>query len=261
MGKEIAKTLGVSNIQKIFEVERKTVLKWCHLFKEYLPAEINRKKDQVRVFSKIDLMVFAYVSYHWEENPDLENIKIGLNLEEHKEDLFFDFANKNSPLFGDIPGNPEERADFTLLLGGMGQKTQLDIARIYKSTGDILVDHVLKRNNPPYEVDYSILFMYRHSIELYLKEMQAYNFKEEGGEHNIENLLNKLEVQKGLKSTGWIRDRLIELSMHDPYSMQFRYGDNVESLGDELYVDLYHLRSVIDDMILAFEHFLGNRSY
>ena len=122
----------ISDIQKLFFVDKATVSKWCFEFKEYLPSEQNRRPGQERLFIWEDIIVLSYISYHWEDNPDIESISIGLNNEEYMEDFFKNFANKNSPIFSDLPENPDDKdIDSTILLMGLAERSQLDIARGY----------------------------------------------------------------------------------------------------------------------------------
>ena len=68
-----------SKVAKILDVDGLQVKRWALDFKDYLPAAANPAKGKVRMFNDGDLLVLMYVWYHWEEEPDVECIKVGLS--------------------------------------------------------------------------------------------------------------------------------------------------------------------------------------
>lgn len=68
-----------SQVGKIFGVDRDVVKTWAYHFKEYLSPSANPTKGEVRHFEDRDIPILAYVYQYWEDDPDIECIKIGLN--------------------------------------------------------------------------------------------------------------------------------------------------------------------------------------
>ena len=79
----------LSQTAKVFGTDSTQVKKWAYLFKDYLGKKANPSKGQARVFGDNDLLVLAYVWDNWEDQPDLEAIKIGLNQEDHLDERFY----------------------------------------------------------------------------------------------------------------------------------------------------------------------------
>jgi hypothetical protein len=78
-----------------------------------------------------------------------------------------------------------------------------------------------------FQREYAMMFLYRHSVELFLK--QAIHQKVAG--HNLEQLLNKLVIQikdeyKEDISSGWFAAEIRELSKIDPTAQGFRYPED-----------------------------------
>ena len=67
---------GVSETARIFEVDRNLVKTWAYHFSDYLGSGANPGKGLPRQFSADDLRVLAFISMYWEDQPDLEYIKI-----------------------------------------------------------------------------------------------------------------------------------------------------------------------------------------
>jgi hypothetical protein len=83
-----------------------------------------------------DVIVFAYVSNHWEEEPDFESIKMGLNAKEHYEYPYNELATVLTPIFRDIPHDIEERSASAALVVALSEFTDLYfIANSYKNAG------------------------------------------------------------------------------------------------------------------------------
>ncbi|MDZ7792116.1 MAG: hypothetical protein U5P10_00060 [Spirochaetia bacterium] len=75
------------------------------------------------------------------------------------------FFNQIIPLFREIPDDPEFMVDSSFLLRGMTERTQIEIAREYKKSADILVGEAIGPSLVhPQEMGCSILSLYRHAI-------------------------------------------------------------------------------------------------
>lgn len=248
---------SVSDIQSIFSVDRDTVLKWCYHFKQYLPSEKERMKGNTRRFEYDDILVFAYIYEKWEENSDIEAIEIGLNREEYREDRFKEIADQNTPFFIPYPDDYGVFVGTDTLIMAMGDRSQIEIARGYKEAANLLIDQLNKNIGFPHDVGYSILFLYRHSLELYLKEISGYaHDKSKKSAHSILNQLEAIEKETDKKTNPWIKERLEELNLYDPNSKAFRYADLLPQDSKEILVNLSHLHIVVNNMIDAFEIYL-----
>jgi len=67
-----------------------------------------------------------------------------------------------------MPDEIDETWRHGALIGGMGCRDWRQVARAYKLAADELVKLALTEHER-HELDFPILFMYRHTVELYLK--------------------------------------------------------------------------------------------
>jgi superfamily I DNA/RNA helicase len=160
---------GVSEAARIFRVDRDLIKIWsCH-FSDYLGPGTNPGKGIPRQFSAEDLRVLAYVSMYWEDQPDVESIKIGLNTKSHFEEPFNDLLTSVTPLFQELPENLDESWRHGTVIGGMAEiGDAFALAESYNLAGDMLVDVALSTGEA-YELIYPVIYNYRHATELYLK--------------------------------------------------------------------------------------------
>jgi len=135
----------------------------------------------------------------------------------------------------------------------MAMRDWIQVARSYKAAADELVKQALSQFEP-HEIDYPIIFLYRHSIELYLKTM----LKTKPGHHVIAELIGLLEQQVGSKLDGWVKDRLRDFHRIDKQSDVFRYAGSPSYT--ELWVDLHQLKAVMDRLVGAFESHIASES-
>jgi DNA-binding transcriptional MerR regulator len=236
----------ISDVAKLCGVDRDTVKSWTKEFAEHLTLGANPPKGKERQFNEADLRALALVAEHWEENPDYENIHSLLNCGTHREERFVEFACLHTPLFQDVPDEIDETWQHGVLIGGMAMRDWLHVARAYKTAADELVKQALSHYEP-HEIDYPIIFLYRHCIELFLKTI----LKTKPGHHIISELIVLLEQQVGGKLDGWIKDRLWDFHKIDEQSDAFRYAGSPSY--NEVWVDLYQLTTVMDRLVEAFE--------
>lgn len=94
---------------KMFDVDRQTIKTWAYVFIDYLSRAANPSTGLIRHFTIEDVRVFAYVLMYWEENPDIEYIKIGLNSRSQFEyDNIDEFITGLLPLFRDMPEDVDD---------------------------------------------------------------------------------------------------------------------------------------------------------
>jgi hypothetical protein len=121
------------------------------------------------------------------------------------------------------------------------------VARAYKLAADELLKQALKEYEP-HELDYPILFLYWHTVEIYLK-VALDNPPEH---HDLSKLIQLLEAESMQKIAGWVRDRLWDFYRIDNMAAPFR---NADSPADgELWIDVHQLQTVIDKLVKAIEH-------
>ncbi len=199
--------------------------------------------------------MLAYVSAHWEDDPDLESIEAGLNCDEHRQEPYDTVLAQVTPIFQEPPEELDETWRHGSLIGGIceGAFDTFSLADSYKLAGDMLVDAVPSKAEA-YELVYPIVFNYRHAVELYLKAIlssKGRKRKPKGQKHNLGSLLQKLQglltSEYRTDAPEWLKNLILTFNDFDPGSTTFRYGDSgvvSRSTGDggEFWVDLPHLK-------------------
>lgn len=100
---------GVSETTRLFDVDRDTIKKWAYIFSDYLSVEANPEKGTPRQFAINDIRAFAYILQYWEDDPDIEYVKSGLNSNSQFEDDSIDnLITSITPLFGAMPEDIDE---------------------------------------------------------------------------------------------------------------------------------------------------------
>jgi DNA-binding transcriptional MerR regulator len=241
----------ISKVARLLGVSRDTVKSWTIEFAEHLSLTATVKGTE-REFGEADLRVLALVSHYWEDDPDLENIHAMLNSGDYNENVFAEFASLNMPVFQEVPDEIDETWQHGVLVGGMASRNWLQVARAYKKAADELLKQALSLCEP-HELDYPIIFLYRHTIEVYLKAML--NTPPET--HDLGRLMELLEQHFGNKIDPWVKDRLQDFQRMDRHSDVFRYAEPPPD--GELWVDFHQLKAVMDRLVAAFEHQIGRQ--
>jgi hypothetical protein len=179
-----------------------------------------------------------------------------LDAGHHSSDIYLEFVYLNTPVFKEPPDDLEEKHEYSIMLNGEFLRSPLDVARAYKAAGDALVAQAIANEYYPYELDYPIFFIYRHSIELYLKLLIGYEV-ERGGIHDLSSLIAEVEVKHSKKLPEWMRAKLDEFYEIDPRSVSFRYAGSMPKAKHLVWVDLYQLRAVMRIICDAFEKVIG----
>ena len=141
----------------------------------------------------------------------------------------------------------ESETNHLILIGGMATYDEERMAVAYKAAGDMLIEHALASGDRSWEVAAPVLFLYRHTVELYLKWV-VYDSE---NNHNIAKLVEEAD-QIAMRKVGknlpnWVKARLLEFADHDPRGTAFRYGDRKQPMQNEEYgIDLHHLRRTIE---------------
>jgi hypothetical protein len=247
----------VAKAAEILKVDSLLIKKWAYHFSEYLEPAANPEKGKTRLFSVQDILVFAYVSRYWEEEPDFESIKIGLNREEFREYPYNELAAVLTPIFRDIPHDIEERPSSAALLIAYSAEADLYfLAKSYKYAGDVLVDSAIENDNA-YELIYPIIYNYRHSIELYLKASITNKQINHSLIAPLEELKQTLKQEFNAAIPEWFEITVIAFSEYDPKGVSFRYGGSLPEY--ETFVDIHHLKELMGLLARAFQTIRGKR--
>lgn len=245
----------VADVSRIFKVDKDTVKTWAYTFAEYVSANANPPKRIPREFQLEDIRVMAHVYTLWEDNPDIECIKIDLNSNSHFENPNIDdLITSLVPLFRDPPENIEELWRHGVIYSGLASLVDMvTLARSYKLAGDRLIDVALENEEAP-DLQFPIMFNYRHAVELYLKVVTG-KYKQT---HNLLSLYN--ELKKLLKSefkskpTKYLEAVILGFNEYDPGGTAFRYGG--ESNNDEVFIDFRQLKKLMGWLCDSFEEIL-----
>lgn len=150
------------------------------------------------------------------------------------------------PLFEEVPDELDETWTWGVLTGGMAWKEGALPAREFLTAANLLVDRALAHGDTAPDLRNPILFLYRHAIELALKDaVQTYK-----PTHGLTELIEALERKHGASLDPTVRARLDEWVMHDPASTAYRYGKAPAGVpAEERWIDLRHLREVMDFLV------------
>lgn len=234
---------AVSETARLLQTDRDTVKSWAFHFREHLSSGANPTKGETRSFTAEDLQVLAFVCSHWEAEPDVENIRYGLNYDSHHEEPYRSFVAAAIPLFQEPPESLDETWRHGSLIGGIvaGTFDIFTLADSYRRAGDLLVEAALDRWEVP-DLVYPVLYNYRHATELYLKAVVSPRKLD----HDLKPLLAQLEeiLRSSFKAVvpGWFKGAVQDFVAFDPDSTRFRYGEPEAHWGGEYWVDLPHVK-------------------
>jgi hypothetical protein len=163
------------------------------------------------------------------------------------------------PLFGDPLTQPGEPDELGFMIGGMAHfDDPAELARAYKLAADSLIDY----SDLTWQVAFPILYLYRHSLELYLKAI----VRPVRRTHNLAVLLDQfvdyVKAHHDELVPSPFRRYVREMARFDPEAQSFRYTDAEPSLrfGEEGWVELSHLRTVMNQLARGFEAVLAASS-
>jgi hypothetical protein len=159
-------------------------------------------------------------------------------------------------------GDLDETWVHGVVIGGMASETdQLGLAHAYAEAAAALVDAAVASREPE-RVCYPIFFLYRHALELYLKDAlprqrrEALRQSRQG--HDLQAIIREFEAFLSEESRGalpaHVRDDLLTLAAMDPDGQGFRYTDTSRGgqrppLPGEYWVALDDLRRLIEAVL------------
>ena len=148
------------------------------------------------------------------------------------------------PLFEEPPDDLDEDSTWGFLLGGMAWKEGYLPADEFLLAANALVDHALRERDLSYEYMPPIMYLYRHALELYLKQIVRPTRRN----HDLPYLIGEFEkvLQRDHHQSlpAPIRSWLMEWATHDPTSTNFRYS--IGGPDGEYWVNMHHLRRVMN---------------
>jgi hypothetical protein len=243
---------SVSDAAQILKVDKKTIKEWAYVFNEYMSPSASPATGIQKEFLVEDIHVLAYVSLYWEDQPDLEHIKYGLNSNSHYDNILIEnLIIEITPLFIEPPKNIDETWSHGIVFSGISQygDTYM-LAKSYKLAGDRLVEIALK-NEETLDLYAPAIFNYRHAVELYLKSYIS-NYKQS---HDLLYLFSEFDKKLKLKFNAeipkWFENIILVFNDFDPGGTTFRYGNGLEK--DEVFVDFIQLKNLMNWFALSFE--------
>jgi hypothetical protein len=241
-----------AQVARILGVELSEAKRMVHLFKDYLSKAANPEKGKKRIFNDSDLLVLIYVGHHWEDESDLECIKIGLNRDKHYDDPYLEHLYLHTPLIQEWPDGLDETWRHGILLVGGGRHDHLELARNYREAAEGLLKAALMNDGISHSA-YPVLFAYRHTLELYLKIIGEVEQKT----HSLKKCVQRVEARWKIKLPSPIRGWILELDEIDPEGTAFRYAGADTALNEhyEEWFDFRHfhfaMKRVFDAIDMA----------
>ncbi len=181
---------SVAETAKILQVDKKHIKDWSFHFSEYLSPQANPQKDKQRFYTLEDIRIFAYVLIYWEDEPDIENIKMGLNSQDYYHiEPIDNLIAQIAPIFQEPTEEIAGIKNKVIFAGMASLNNHLSLANAFKESGDILFKAISEQGNL-YDFTSPILYQYRHAIELYLKSI----LREAPKSHNLQLLYGDFEI-------------------------------------------------------------------
>lgn len=151
----------------------------------------------------------------------------------------------DQPVFGE-PVDVDPDANYGILFGGMASYDQRSMAESFKEAADMLVAQALRSGDRSFAVAPTVLFLYRHALELFLKRVVRPSKKN----HDLSTLIdeaNGIAVRRaGRPFPKWVTARMREFAEYDPRGTMFRYSDDEFAFQPgEYWIEFDHLRAVM----------------
>lgn len=156
-------------------------------------------------------------------------------------------------------GRPNQWSEpLGFMVGGMANQKYQHLGQQYYNAAYHLVESIKQQDVADYEVANPVLYLYRHSIELFLKAIMLDAAKT----HSLDTLAEEyrafIKEEFDADCPDWIILRMKELGAIDPNSTAFRYNMtyNKSAKADipvdgEFHVNLHHLQSAMTALNVA----------
>lgn len=243
----------VAELAHLLKIEKDLIKTWSYKFSSYLSPKANPGKGNSREFNVDDIRVFAFILMYWEDEPDIEYIKICLNSNSHYDHEMIDnLLTEITPAFIESPNNMDESWKHGVLFNGLAEFSDtFYLANSYKLAGDRLIEIALK-NEEAWELFCPAVYNYRHATELYMKAITGYNKKS----HDLISLFNKLQEllksEFNTKIPYWFNNLISTFNNFDPGGTTFRYGKTLDT--DEIFIDLVQLKTLMEWVEQSFKN-------
>lgn len=245
---------GVSEAANILVVGKDLLKTFAYKFSDYLSAAANPPKGQPRMFSLSDIRVLAYAAFYWCDDPDIEDIRIGLNRGHHHDHELIDkLLDECTPLFFDPLEHLNEGYTQGVLHEGLAEIADAFVlANSYKNAGDRLVDTALA-NDEALELYLPAIYCYRHAVELYLKAVTGKTDQTHDLNWLFQAFKKRMETDFGQTPPEWFEDIIAVFADFDPYGVSFRYGGSYGGRG-EIVIDLPHVKLKMSHLSTSFQN-------
>lgn len=244
----------ISDMTRLTNVGRDTIMQWVKVYSEHFSDSAQPHLGRTRYFNEDDCRACLLIAEFWEENPDVEHIRIMLNCGNHHEMRYSKEIRLNTEIFQEVPEEIDETWRHGVLLSNMYIRPSIEVARSYKYAADQLTNEALSSSEPQH-LDYPIFFTYRHTLELYLKLVLDDQVQAKEISHSLGGLICAVEKKLGGQMSEWTKSRLHEFDDMDPTSDLFRYSDRAPQHRKNIdcWVDLHQLKTVMGQLCEAFE--------
>ena len=248
---------GVGELARLFKVDRETVKTWSYHFNDYLSKGAQPEKGAPRSYTIDDVRVLAYVMMYWEDSPDLDYIRYGLNSGNQFEAPYEELIKQLTPVITHPPDDIEGPLPSVVIYNGLSAYAdRAYLAASYKLAGDTLVEKAM-RDEMERELICPILFNYRHAIELYLKDATNTNLQS----HDLNILSQKfkalLQTEYNTLPPLWFEEIIQTFIDFDAYGDAFRYGGY--HMNSEVFINLRHLKTKMNWFVNPFQKINADR--
>lgn len=144
------------------------------------------------------------------------------------------------------------------LVGGAANQRYQHLGQQYFNAANHLVECIKHQDVADCEVANPVLYLYRHSIELFLKSIMKGAAKTHSLDTLAEEYRTFIKEQFDAVCPEWIISRMKELGAIDPNSTAFRYNMNYNKstksdspVDGEFHVNLHHLQSAMTALNIA----------
>lgn len=221
-----------------------------YIFSGYLSAGANPEKGTPRQFTIDDVRVFAYILMYWEDEPDIEYIKLGLNSSSQFEyDSIDNLITFITPLFRAMPEDIDETWRGVVFGGEFELGDIFSTADSFKMAGDKLVK-IAHKNHEERELFQPAIYNYRNATELYIKSITGDEIN-----HNLNDLLLKLKAvltnEFNTSPPEWVENIIKSFHYSDPKGVAFRYG--ITEPKEELYADMHQVKTLMNWLSASFK--------
>jgi hypothetical protein len=244
---------SVSEVAQILQVEKELVKTWSYKFSENMSSTANPGKGIPRIFELEDLRVMGYILMYWEDDPDIESIKAGLNSNGHYEiDLIDNLISQVTPLFIEPPENIDDTWKHGIIFSGLSEVADMfELAKSYKLAGDRLIDIALE-NEEGRELFYPAIYNYRHATELYIKSIIGKYNRSHNFLYLFDRLKEKIKTEFDESIPEWFENIIIVFNDFDPEGTSFRYGGDFGM--NEMFADFNQLKFSMNRIANSFKN-------